>query len=280
MFFLVHIDVEEYVEYEGKKKILFLRTIRETRVVTLAEVHAMYDEHFAVTQGDVQSGHEALIRHLHITGLLRMLVVDDGQSDMRPPLVCVLPVELPTTMLAELPAMSDADCLLRLQKKITDWEEWKVRARQRELNAWYAKHERACIYAAIHAIDLNNNPDRIESHVLMVMLDTRMQVLSEIQQHITVTFTVQNAYSIPEEKVDAQFLPALHQLVPVDGERTVRILICGKHASDHGGWFVCHAVHFNAGPFVASWPPYQPEWLSIFQRRAMVDDGVSSTLPV
>jgi len=167
-----------------------------------------------------------------------------------------------------------------LQKKITDWEEWKVRARQRELNAWYAKHERACIYAAIHAIDLNNNPDRIESHVLMVMLDTRMQVLSEIQQHITVTFTVQNAYSIPEEKVDAQFLPALHQLVPVDGERTVRILICGKHASDHGGWFVCHAVHFNAGPFVASWPPYQPEWLSIFQRRAMVDDGVSSTLPV
>lgn len=157
---MVYIDVEEHVESETEKNIVFLRTIRDAVSVTLADVHTMYDHQFAAIDPSKASGHEALERSLapH-PGFLRMMVVDDGQSDIRPPFLCPLPVELPETIsMVHSLGMLDTDWLSHLKETIA--VEWKVVARQEVFKDWFAKHERACIYAGIHAIDLNNHPGR------------------------------------------------------------------------------------------------------------------------
>jgi len=274
--FLVYIDVEEYVESEAEKRIMFLRTIREAGGATLADVHAMYDQQFALIapgESQVQSGHEVLERTLaHRPGLLRMMVVDDGLPGVCVPLICSLPVDIPEEAVSL--AVSDTDWLSKLKESIA--VEWKVTARHQVVQSWFAKHERACIYAGIHAIDLNNHPGRTESHVVMVFLDAHEQVLSERQQQINITHTVQTAYSIPREEVDADFVPALDQLDQmfprVPGEFTVRMLICDKHSMD-GGWSSIHPTTWNVSQFVSNWPAYEPEWLSVFQRRVLIDDG-------
>lgn len=109
----------------------------------------------------------------------------------------------------------------------------------------------------------------------MVFLDAQEQVLSEIQQRIVITHTVQRAYSIPREEVEAEFTPALvqleQQLPSLPGETYVSMLICDE-PSQHRGWSV-HSTRHNVAPFVSNWPSYDPEWLSVFQRRALTDDG-------
>jgi hypothetical protein len=278
--FLVYIDVEELVESETDKKIWFLRTIREARSVTLADVHAMYDQQFSSIQdanGSHESGYEALERTLaHRPGLMRMMVVDDGQSNIRLPWICPLPVEVPgeTMAFAQSLAESHNDWLFQLRERIA--MEWKVTSRHQVFQGWFAKHERACIYACFHAIDLNNHPGRPESHVVMIFLDTDEQVLSEIQQRIIVRHTVQKAFSIPREEVDEHFVSALDQLdrqfPSLPHERRVRMLICAKNSADAAGWSV-HPTGWNISPFVSNWPPYDPEWFPVFQRRALIDGG-------
>lgn len=169
--FLVYVDVEEKVVSEAQHIVKFTRSVREAHSAPIADVHAMYDDIFAITQASVslgESGYEALERALaHRPGLLRMMVVDDSlDSDIRrTPFFSMHPVELsddPNVMsYAESEMLSDADWLSRLRKVITIGDgSWKVTARQKVFSGWYAKHERACIYAMIHAMNLQSHPDR------------------------------------------------------------------------------------------------------------------------
>lgn len=161
---MVYIDVEEYVKSETKKSIFFLRTIREASSMGLADVHTKYDKQFASAE---QSGYEALERSLSPhPGLLRMMVVDDGQSDLRFPLLCSLPVEVPEDAIsfACSLAMSNTNWLSELKEAIAMG--WKVAARQQVFQGWFAKHERACIYAVIHTMNPSTHPGCIGRYLL------------------------------------------------------------------------------------------------------------------
>lgn len=166
--FLVYLDVEEYIESDKERKILFLRTIKEAKCVPLAKVHAMYDKLFGTTQASAidgsSSGYDALEEALAPRpGLLRIATMDECPFGLRTPFFNMLPTEIDDKYieLARSQTPLDGDWLKAFRKEISRWDnEWKPPIRETAFHGWIAKEQHHCINASMHAMDLRKQPNR------------------------------------------------------------------------------------------------------------------------
>ena len=176
--FLVWLNVEEYVESEAEKKIRFLRTVRDARSVPMDEVHAMYDNAFAMMQSynrdssakisayDSLSAYQALERAFgDRPGLLRIATIDEYPSCWSTPLFNLMPTDLDAEwcgMIKTQKPSGHEDWLNVFKARIASEEfAWKTASREAALKGWIHKQGPNIVGASMHALNLRKQPERI-----------------------------------------------------------------------------------------------------------------------
>ncbi|KAF7973335.1 hypothetical protein HWV62_14388 [Athelia sp. TMB] len=276
--FLVFLDVDEYVESNQERKIMFLRTIKEAKCVPIAEVHAMYDGVFKKIQASAidgsLSGHDALEAALsHRSGLLRMVIIDECPFGLRTPFFDMMPADIDgqSFHLArdQLPADGDWLRLFREQVALDD-NAWKTAARQEAFHRWIDKEQVHAINASLHAMNLRKEPNRTDTDVFVISLNCREEVISAAGQISTFVHTVRKAYAVPAEEVDNKYAIALESFAGASprkaGERHLRMLIVDDNSGHNNQMFVSPSLY--AIPSDRVIPSFDPEWLSILKENA------------
>ncbi|KZP16373.1 hypothetical protein FIBSPDRAFT_62699 [Athelia psychrophila] len=282
--FLVYLHVEEHVESDRERKIMFLRSIETAESVPTATVHTMYDYICAssVKEGSV-SAHDALEHVLaHRPGLLRIAVIDECPFNTRDPFFKSIPVQLEETSLdgARSDMLADGDWLKLLKKRI-DWVEnaWKQPIRRAAYLHWIDKNQEHILCAGIHALKLQKQPNRIDTDIFLVAVDSREEVVSSVWRSTKFFFSVGKACAIPADIVNKKYPdPAATDVaattaVPLKiGEQLLRILVV-----DDMGVADSNAkmpVNTHISPITHTLPQrivlplFEPGWLSQFKKNA------------
>lgn len=294
--FLVYLDVEEYVESDKERKIIFLRTIKEARCVPMTRVHAMYDDLFALTQasaiesGGSISGYDALEHAIAPRpGLLRIAIIDECPFRIRTPFFNMLPTEFNEKASdfahSELPQDSDYLNVLKEQVALDD-NSWKPPARQEACHRWIEKVQSHFIDASIHALNLRKQPNytgrynvsyyselcsnsQLDTHVVVIDINCREEVISAVRRLSNFVHSVRKAYAIPADEVDEKYAMALESFNSAPplktGERYLRMLVVDDDSEGNNYLFIAPSLYtIHPGRLI---PSFDPEWLSILKEN-------------
>ncbi|KAF7972991.1 hypothetical protein HWV62_16480 [Athelia sp. TMB] len=276
--FLVWLNVEEYVESDKEEKILFSRTVRDAKCVPMDQVHAMYDSTFAIMQPSARdgsiSGYQALeTAFAHRPGLLRITTIDECPFGVRTPFFNMMPVDFDKksfeAMRDQMPL--DGDWLKLFKARIAaEGTAWKPPVRQAALQGWIDKQQSHLITASLHALNLRKQPKRIETDVLVVLLNCREEVVSAVRRLSNFTHSVHKAYAVPIGELNERYAGALEILSGTPhlkpGQCFVRILVVDDNPDDDDQ-LVILAPNHGAIASGRVMPSFDPEWLSIFKEN-------------
>ncbi|KAF7968995.1 hypothetical protein HWV62_28730 [Athelia sp. TMB] len=298
--FLVYLTVEEHLESEKARKIGFVRTVRAARCVPVAEVHALYDRTFALTQLAVRTGamtgREALeAAFAHRPGMLRVAVIDECAAGTRMPFFAMIPaiLRLDADSLGRERALmpADGDWLKVLRRRLAVGDNArKLASRKKALARWIEsevvqEHVRT---AGLHALNLRKQPNRLgqrrlshiigpylfqqltlDTDVLIVSLNCREEIVSVIQRRSNFYFTVHKARAVPASELDEKFARSLGQfstnVVLEPGERFLRVLLVDENSDEFPPDFALVSCIISGERI---FPFFNPEWLSIFKENA------------
>ncbi|KAF7969922.1 hypothetical protein HWV62_20063 [Athelia sp. TMB] len=281
--FLIWLDVEEYVESDPEKKVMFLRTVRDARCVPMEEAHAMYDDAFSKMQGPSGegslSGPEALEIALgHRPGLLRISTIDECPFGRRGPFFNTMPVDFDEkfakAMEEQLPA--DGDWLKSLRDELAiGINAWKPAARQATFKGWAIKQQPHFAAAGMHALNLRKQPNRTvqdaETDVFVIFLNCHEEVISPVRRLSKFIHTVRKALAVPANEVDERYacvLETFEYVPPLSpGERRIQILVVDDNPDDGSQHvFVVPSQGIITPRNIV--PSFDPEWLSILKENA------------
>ncbi|KAF7974958.1 hypothetical protein HWV62_10683 [Athelia sp. TMB] len=276
--FLVYLNVEEYVESDAERKIVFLRTVRDAKCVPMVEVHAKYDSLFAkmpVAARNAMTGYEALEEAFNRRpGMLRIATIDECPLGSRGPYLTTLPAVVdaqgPSLIRAQMPL--DGDWLKQLRQRLAASDNAsKLAAKKAAFLRWSdtEKIQRHIRDAGVHALDLRKQPSRADVDVFFVSLDCQEEIVSAIRRLSNFSFTVRKAYAIPANQLDEKSANVLEMLPgatsPEAGERLLRVLLVEDNSEDFPT--ILAPLEFVI-PAKKIFPSFDPEWLSILKENA------------